>query len=263
MNRRLSVAVLGAAMGLMMFGTTAVSSAQKPTAAKPAAKLPPVEKILDEASAASGSSAAFNKIRTVTMRARMSYPAQKINGTMEMQIKFPDKVYLVQQIAGAGKIEQGFDGKVGWSRDPINGLRTLEGGELRQVQSPVDEIRSSDWRKTYVKPVLIGIRKVGTADAYAIRLTPKRGGKPVVIFYDTKTKLPLRTDVVVETAQGAIPTQSFSSDYRSVDGIKFPFKSRQVVSGLPEGIVTFEAIQINAPVDDKLFAKPKAPAPKM
>ncbi|MBC7808819.1 MAG: hypothetical protein H7145_22020 [Akkermansiaceae bacterium] len=261
MNRRLCVALVGAASMMPLLWAPTASLAQKKPAS-PAANLPSPEKVLDGASAAMGSKAAFEKIQTVKMRARLSYPAQKINGTIEMQMRFPDKVYILQQIAGAGKIEQGYDGKVGWSRDPVNGLRILEGGELRQVQSPADEIRSSDWRKVYEKPVMIGVRKVGTADAYAIRMTPKRGGKPVIIFYDVKTKLPVRTDVVLETAQGSVPTQSFSSDFRSVNGVKFPFKSRQVVTGLPEGNITFDAIQINVPVDEKLFAKPKTPARK-
>jgi hypothetical protein len=217
---------------------------------------------MDDASAAMGSKAAFAKIKTMTMRGNLSLPAQNISGTMETQMKLPGKIYSVQTIPGVGKLEQGYDGKIGWSRDPINGLRTLAEGELRQMKNQAEEMKSSDWRTLYAKPVLLGVRKVGTMNTYAVRMTPKSGGKPVVIHYDMKTKLPVRTDLTVETAQGPVPTQSFSSDFRSVSGIKFPFKMRQV-AGASEVNIVFDSIAINGPVDDNLFAKPTAPAPKM
>lgn len=260
MNRRMCIALVGAAMATVMMSSPVASWAQKKVA-KPAANLPPATQILDQASAAMGSKAAFDNVKTMTMRGKISIPAQKINGTMETTMKFPDKVYVIQNISGFGRAEQGFDGKIGWSRDPINGLRTLAGGELRQMKSQAEEARSSSWRDLYQKPVMIGIRKVGTADAYAIRLTPKRGGKPVEIYYDVRTKLPVRTVMTIETPQGSVPTESYSSDFRTISGMKIPFKTRQVVGGVSEVNVTFDDVKINTPVKDTLFAKPPTSAP--
>lgn len=259
MNRKLCIALLGAALMTNVIATTNPSMAQKTT--KPAVKLPPANKILDDAAAAQGSKSAFAKVKTMKMSGKISMPAQKINGTMMTMMQLPDKVYVLQEIGGIGKFEQGYDGKTGWSRDPINGLRTLAGGELKQMQNQSNEVRSSDWRSLYKAPKVLGVRKVGSADAYAVQMTPIKGGKPVVTFYDIKTKLPVRTDLVVESAQGSIPTQSFISDYRLVNGLRVPFKTRQVV-GATEVNVNLDSVQVNAPVDNKIFMKPVAPAPK-
>lgn len=262
MNRRLFGAFLGAAMITTLLSSAVPVQAQKKTT-MPAVKLPSADKIMDDSSKVMGTKAAFDKIKTMTMSGKISIPAQNITGSMVTQMQFPDKIYVLQEIAGFGKAEQGFDGKIGWSRDPINGLRTLAGDELRQMRSQSDEIKSTDWRKLYDKPVVVGIRKVGAMDTYMIRMTRKGGGKPVTTYYDIKTKFPVRTDIVVETAQGSVPTQSFNSDFRTVGGVKIPFKTRQVVGGVSEVNVIFDSVQVNVPVDDKLFAKPKAPAPKV
>jgi hypothetical protein len=236
----LCIALLGAALMTNLIASPTPSLAQQTT--KPAAKLPSANKILDDAAAAQGSKAAFAKMKTMKMSGKVSIPAQKINGTMMTMMKLPDKVYVLQEIGGVGKFEQGYDGKIGWSRDPINGLRTLAGGELKQMQTQSNEVRSSDWRSLYKAPKVLGLRKVGTVDAYAVQMTPIKGGQPIVTFYDIKTKLPIRTDMVVESAQGKIPTQSFISDYRLVNGLRVPFKTRQVV-GATEINVNLDSVR--------------------
>jgi len=195
-------------------------------------------------------------MKSIVMVGTLSIPAQKITGKVETRIVFPNKVYSSQEISGFGKFEKGYDGKIGWSRDPLKGLQSLTGAELTQLQSQGDDLQNPNWRKAYKKAEMIGIRKVGTVNTYAIRLTPVRGGKPTVTYYDVKTKLPIRTDIVVETAEGSTPTQSFTSDFRAVNGIKFPFKMRQVVGGVTEVNVAFTAIQVNTPIADTVFAKP-------
>ncbi len=236
---------------------TSTKTKAGPTGSASSAKLPSVTKILADVAAAAGDKAAFTKIKTLVMRGTMTLSAQNLSGAMDIQMAFPDKIHVSQEIGGVGKFEQGYDGKQGWSRDPLNGLRTLAGAELGQMRRQADEVRSSDWHQLYSKAELIGLRKVGAESAYAVRLTPKRGGKPVIIYYDTRTKLPLRTDTIVETAQGAIPTQTFASDFRIVSGVMMPFKSRQVI-GATEVSLLYDRIEFNAPINESVFAKPTA-----
>lgn len=226
-----------------------------------AAKLPSAASVLDDSAKATGGIANYNKIKSMVITGTMQMIAQNISGSLETRLAFPNKVYSAQEIKGIGKFEQGYDGATGWSRDPINGLRTLAGAELTQIKTQGDEMKSSDWRRLYSKVTLLGIRKVGTANAYAIRLFPKSGAKPVTTFFDTKTKLPIRTDIVAQTAQGEVPSQNFTSDFRTVSGIKIPFKTRQV-SGTQEVSVTFDSVQVNVPIDNAIFAKPVASTPK-
>lgn len=244
-----------AATALFVIAVCAPCAWAQKVPAKSGAKLPSASSILDASTQASGGKAALSQMKSLVMLATFAAPAQKMTGTVETRVLFPDKIYTVQTITGIGKIEKGYDGKVGWSRDPFKGLQTLTGAELTQVRSQGDELQNPNWRKAYKKVEMIGVRKVGTADAYAIRLTPARGGKPITTYYDTKTKLPVRTDILLETAEGSLPTQNFISDYRTVSGIKFPFKMRQV-AGMAEANVVFTAIQVNTPISAGIFAKP-------
>ena len=219
--------------------------------------LPSAEKVLNDADAAQGGRTAVGKIKTIVQHATMTVAAQKLSGTMEMRVKLPNKVYTRQVFAGIGETEGAFDGTVAWSRDPINGLRVLPAAETQQMKSSVSDMVSSDWHQQYKAAVLLGVRKVGTVKTYAVRLTPKTGSKPVVIFFDTKTKLPVRQDMVVVSPQGSIPTQNFFSDYRRVGGYLFPFQTRQIVGSIEVTIVA-QDIQVNVPVADSLFGKPAA-----
>jgi hypothetical protein len=57
---------------------------------------------------------------------------------------------------------------------------------------------------------------------------------------------------------GKIPTETYLSDYRLLDGMQIPFKTRSIVSGIQEVIITYTDVKNNVPVDETLFNKPKA-----
>jgi len=239
----------------------AMPSAFAQTASKAAstAKLPSAEKVLNDFTAATGGREAMKKVKTMVTIGTIEITSANISGTMESRIKMPNKVWVKQDIKGIGTAVTAYDGKAGWSIDPINGTRTLSGPELSQLQSSIDDSKN-DWHDRFSGATMIGIRKVGTQTTYAIRLTARRADlKAVVNFYDVKTKLLVRTDVVQEGPTGSVPTQNFLSDYRTVQGTKQPFSIRSV-SGKLEVLTRITSIQFNVPIDDSTFAKPEASA---
>lgn len=259
-----AVAALVAAP-LLLSGLTAATApaahAQK-AATKGAAKTVKVnktaEQIIEDSIKASGGRAALAKIKTTVTEGTLSLPAQGINGTMAVQYKAPGKYRMSQTIQGIGETTSAFDGKVAWSKDPINGLRVLSGAELEQAKRGAEGTTNPlvQWKQLYKKWEVLGVRPVGTAKAYAVRLTPKVG-KPAVQYFDTKTGLLVRMDQVLDTPNGQIASETYLSDYRTLDGIKTPFKVRSVIGGgLAEVLMTFTSVKNNVPVDDSVFAKP-------
>lgn len=249
MSIALGIAVLS---GLVMAQKQGV--AKKPAMSN-VATLKTADAVLNASAKAMGS-AASDKITSSVAKAKMSIPANGLNGEMEMTVS-KERFFMKQSLPGIGDIMQGFDGKIGWAKDPINGLRDLEGPELAQVKNEVQNQMASDWKKRYKKAELLGVRKVGTAQAYAIRLTPKTGG-PQTHYFDTKTLFLIRTDMVAVGPTGKIPTETYLSDYRLVDGMQIPFKTRSIVSGIQEVIITYTDVKNNVAVDDSIFKKPKA-----
>jgi outer membrane lipoprotein-sorting protein len=233
--------------------------AQKPAATKKPAAVTAALKTADAvltASAKAMGSAASDKVTTSVAKAKMSIPANGLNGEMEMMVS-KERFFMKQTLPGIGDILMGFDGKNGWAKDPINGLRDLEGAELAQAKDEVKNQKSSDWKQRYKKAELLGVRKVGVAQAYAVRLTPKTGA-PQTHYFDTKTLFLVRTDMVAVGPTGKIPTETYLSDYRLLDGMQIPFKTRSIVSGIQEVIITYTDVKNNVPVDETLFNKPKA-----
>ena len=251
----LSIALVGMAVLPIAFS---VQRAQ----AEPAT--PTVEKVMNDFIAASGGSAAYLKVTSTETKGTFTLKAQKITADVVTKAKAPDKIYVSQIITGVGKFESGYDGKIGWSRDPLHGLRALSGNELEQLRTQARFNAPLHWKEIYSKSQMLGVRTVNGAKAYAIRFTPAKG-KPSTQYYDVKTKLLIRVDQIVEQPEGAIPSESYLSDYRVVDGIKEPFSVRQVATGIGEATITTTKIQNNAAIDDSIFAKPAdttAPAPK-
>lgn len=223
--------------------------------AAPVAKKPTADQILDRYALVTGGPA-WEKLTSFTAKGTVSLPAQSIKGTVEINAKAPNKIAVKQAIGGVGETLSGFDGKEGWSKDPFSGLRVLSGAELSQLEAQATlSLRPTQWRKQYAKAELLGTTKVGGAPAYKVRLTPKVGS-PETQYFDVKTGLQVRSDQVAETPQGKIPVEGYLSDYRTVAGVKIPFKTRQVAS-TTEAVIQFTEVKTNIALDDTLFAKPK------
>ena len=250
--------LMSIALGIAVLSGPVMAQKQG-VAKKPAmsnvATLKTADAVLNASAKAIGS-AASDKITSSVAKAKMSIPANGLNGEMEMTVS-KERFFMKQSLPGIGDIMQGFDGKIGWAKDPINGLRELEGPELAQVKNEVQNQMATDWKKRYKKAELLGVRKVATAQAYAIRLTPKTGG-PQTHYFDTKTLFLVRTDMVAVGPTGKIPTETYLSDYRLVDGMQIPFKTRSIVSGIQEVIITYTDVKNNVAVDESIFKKPKA-----
>ena len=243
---------------LCVFAGT-LANAQAPTAVKLAAPLPAgltAAQIMDNFVQASGGKAVSALGKTMIQQGTVSVAGQNIKGKFENYIKRPNLMYTVQELENIGKFESAYDGKIAWSKDPINGFRELKGKELAGVKRQAeDDANKSEWRKTYKTPEALGVRKVEGKDAYAVRLTPIAGGKPAVWYFDPQTRLLVRMDMINEGPQGTVPMELHFSDYRTVSGQKIPFLIRQK-AGPAEVTITLTDVKINEPIPDSKFAKP-------
>lgn len=264
LSRCVAIGIVGA---LTIVATAPMARAQKAKpAAKPSAKAsaPPklplttADAVLDASAKAMGGDAA-DKIETTVVTGKMSIPAQGLNGTMVLKSKSPDKFVMVQGLPNIGEIRVGYDGKTGWSKDPINGLRELKGEELAQTKDDVDRNSPSEWRKKVKSAVLQAPRKVAGSWCYVVKVTTKSNVVNTQ-YIDAKTLLLSRVDVTMTGPTGKVPAESYMSDYRSVDGVKMPYKTRSIVAGVQEIVITYDKVENNVPVDDSEFTKPAAKA---
>ncbi len=215
------------------------------------------EEILEKNIAAVGGRKAIEKSASYCLKATLEIKGRNVQGALEVCGKAPDKLLTVTTIDKVGVIKQGFDGKSGWSQDPFQGLRALEGDELEKTRRQAVFNPELKWRELFIKAELTGKEKVGGLDAYVVRLTGK-DGTSVTRFYDAATFLLLRADAVDEGPQGKIPVETLYTDYREVDGVNTAFQwTKKTPAG--DTIIKITWVKANAEIDDARFAKPSHP----
>lgn len=196
-----------------------------------------------------------SKIRSAQITGTLSYPTQGIQGSYEAFYKAPNKMLVKLNIQGIGEIQQGYDGKVGWEKNPLTGLRELQGAELAQMRMSAQMGANNDLRKTLRNPKLAGQEKVGNRNAFVIT-AQTTAGAPIKVYIDTQRYLPLRMDMEVATPQGKLKASIYFEDYRRVDGIMYPFITRQSTAGI-ESVIRTKRVRYNVPINDAIFRKPK------
>jgi len=247
-TRRLAIVAMGVALA-------ATARGQAPTQAPSAAPLPSVDQILNRYVEAAGGRAAWLKLTSRVTTGTIEVPSANASGTIELSEKAPDRILSEIRISGI-LFRQGFDGTVGWSDDPQNGLHEQTGVELEEARRDADFYHPLDLRKLYTKLTVVDMEKVNDGDAYKVEAEIPDDA-PDEIYFDAATGLPARVLNHRHTPQGVVDFVEDFDDYREVDGIKRPYIIREV-SG--EQIVTIHVTQVrhNVLLDDSVFAKPAA-----
>jgi zinc protease len=239
--------------------------AQKTDPAKPAvtpaddkpvqAKLPATGEIIANYVKALGGREANEKIKTRSAKGTIELSPMGVKGTVEVLSAAPDKSYTNGNLTGIGTFLEGYDGKVSWTSDPMRGAREKSGQELLQVKLSTDFYRELHLDKLYPKMEVKGIESVGGKDAYVVVATPD--GVPAETFYfDVASGLLVRSDSTAIAPEGTAAIKTFYEDYRDVDGIKVPFKTRSVLPQY-ELVTTLTEVKNNVAIDDAKFSKPK------
>ena len=121
-----------------------------------------------------------------------------------------------------------------------------------------------DWKAKGHTVTLEGTETIGKASAYKLKVVLKSGATRE-IYLDSKTFLPVR-----ESGRSSLPPDPRGnprfnesvftySDWRDVNGVKFPFAIDEERTGGPvtqSFAVYLEKIEVNVPVEDALFVKP-------
>lgn len=231
----------------------AAQSAAKPA---PAEALPTVDQVLDRYVKAVGGREAWHKFTSRTIMGTIEVPSMGLSGTVLVHEKAPNRVLLAVIINGAA-FRQGFDGTVGWTDDPKDGLREQSGAELAEARRQSDFFRAVDQRRLYSKLSVTGREKIGDRDTYVVEATVPEGSEPTRMYFDSESGLLLRVISQNHDADGVSEVREDFEDYREVDGIKMPFTSRQTTDEVTY-TTRYSEVHHNVDLDDAEFAKPAA-----
>jgi hypothetical protein len=242
-----------------------VAFAQSATSASPDPKAPPAagasasvptltaDQILDNYVNAIGGREAWEKLTTRISTGTIDVPAMNLSGLVTVREKAPNRSIFTVNFNGA-VFQQGFDGTVGWSADPQNGLREQTGDELAETKRDSDFYHPLDLRQVYSKITLAGMDKINGRDAYVVEALSGDLGTDK-IYFDVQNGLVLRIVSQHHTPEGAGTFTEDFSDFREVDGIKLPFTVHQESPG-STFTIKFTEVRHNEAIDDAAFSKP-------
>lgn len=180
-------------------------------------------------------------------------------GSFEIDAKSPDQRVVsidFKDHPERGNSTRAYNGKTGYVISPrgLLGEYTVTGNELEGLR--LDAVMSFPGQ---IKTALTNWR-VGNDDLVNnvdVHVVQGRGPKGLLatLYFDTKTGLLVRTVRYSVSPIGRIPTQMDYSDYRDVNGIKFPFK--YTFSWL-DGKDSFQlsSVKTNVPIAASKFEKP-------
>ena len=102
---------------------------------------------------------------------------------------------------------------------------------------------------------LKGIETVDSTLCYKIVLITEEGTNWVQ-FYEIDSGLKIKEVKEVETTQGSFQQETFYSDYKEVDGLKFPFKIKQSF-GMQTIEMNVSSVKLNEGLEDSIFEIPE------
>jgi outer membrane lipoprotein-sorting protein len=205
----------------------------------------------------------LQKIKSVSsMRMTGSMSMASLEVPITMLMKRPNSVRMEFTVKGSTGI-RAFDGTTGWTLMPFLGTPgpvALTGTELRDLQDQADiDGALVDFKAKGNKLELAGKENVQGADAYKLKVT-RSSGAVEWIYLDATTYLDIKEDAT-HTIQGTErEVETFISDYRNVDGLKFPFAVQSGVKDAPDQQqkLTIDKVEINVPLEPALFHMPAA-----
>lgn len=214
----------------------------------------PAKTIMTKMIEAIGGQKKLSKVTSYDMDAEMVMPAMKMKMEMNMKVK-KDKIWVKVELKGQVTSMKGFDGKTAWSKDPIMGLRKLEGREkLSFLQSSLKASMRPDtfYDEIIVKP---GVQFDGKE---VIECNYKKESLPdKTVYVDPKTYLILAQKSVEVSAQGEIPSLTRLSEYKTSPlGLRYASKMESEV-GPMKAEINILRYEENVELKDDLFKMPE------
>jgi len=166
--------------------------------------------------------------------------------------KYPNKLLQELSVGEMNQIIYYNDGKgvlkIG------NEITEMEGKELERLKIDATMQFLLDPESYGIKTEVLPNEYVDSVDCFVIKFTLPSGIRWFQ-YFNVETGLKFKEAKEIQTNQGLFEQDNYFSDYREVEGIKYPFKIKQYL-GLQEIELTVTSLEINTGLDDKIFELP-------
>lgn len=208
------------------------------------------QKVIDNYIAAIGGREKLSSVNSLKMNISADMMGNKIEGKMVQQV--PKKLLVEMSMGGRVVSKQLLTGDEavvtqGGQNVPVNEEAKEE---LTFSSYPFPELH---YEELGAETKLVGMEKVDGKEAYAVEVTYP-SGKKVTHYFDTESGLKVQETKVQKTPQGQeVPLSTTYSEYKEVEGIKFPHLIIQPVGGGMKLNIKMENIEVNPELGEDTF----------
>jgi hypothetical protein len=224
---------------------------------------PAATAVLDKYIAALGGQAKLNTLTSYILNGEsIGYEGLGGNGTFTVYAKSPDEKttsIFFKEHQDRGTSSWTFNGKTGWMQVPrgLLGEYELSGGNLDGARLEAQLGFPGQIKTLFTNWHTGSMESIGDKDYVVVQ--GSRGAAAnqtmVTLYFDSKTNLLSRMIRYTSSPVGRVPTQIDYSDYRDVNGIKFPFDYQFLwLDGRFNAKLT--GVQVNVAIDAAKFGKP-------
>ncbi|MDE2852344.1 MAG: hypothetical protein OXP74_17205 [Acidobacteriota bacterium] len=213
-----------ACCGLILGACAAYEAGEAPAPAAPEPPPPPElteeQKIVARHVEAIGGEDAIRAHASMTIKGAFEMPAMGLSGEATIYLAAPDKGLVNIEIPGFGSNVQGFNGEFGWSEDPMQGARLLEGGELSTLRNQTRIHGDLEYDELYSQQTAVGETEWNGQAAYQIDLVDVEGNESSR-YFAVETGLLIGEEGTTTSEMGTIETSSTLTDYKEFGGVLF------------------------------------------
>lgn len=218
------------------------------------------DEIIQKYSAAMGGLDAYNKITSAKMSGTVSIPAQNLELPITVQI-INGKAFRSDVEAMGQSVTNAYKDGKGWKINPFAGFPTateVTGTELNdfKVQCMMAN-QLMDYKNRGHKVELAGQEDVDGVKTFKIILTNKDDGKVTTYFISTVNSLLVKSIGKRDMQGQEMDVETYNSDFKEINGLKFSMTRTQKVEGQVFQEIKFDKIELNVPIDEKIFDMPK------
>ena len=220
-----------------------------------------LDEIIKKSIDARGGIDKIKSVQSERVTGKVSF-SQGLEGALVLELERPHKLYSEITVEGQ-KVLRVYDGKsAGWTVNPFmenKDVLEMSADELKEMPDESDlDGPLVDYKSKGSQVELVGKEDAQGKAAYRLKIAGKSGEVRSYLI-DGSTFLTAKWEGIRKVVDQSLPWECTLSDYREVQGLKFPFKIEQGSPGTEYNqTLTIEKIEINPKIDELHFAKPPA-----
>jgi hypothetical protein len=216
--------------------------------ARAEAQLPTVQQVFDKFATAVGGRDAWAKVQGRSDKGTADITFAGISGTYERHSGAPNKMRMIIDL-GMAKVDQGFDGTVGWAAQPTGQAQRMPADQEKSLSESMQVGAAFLDVSRFAKASVDAKETFDGVECYKVSITSKLGEERTEYF---EVATGLRRGAVTKTPMGE--QKSMFRDYKAFDGKQIATKVVQVT---PQGDVILTTAEVSfTPPDPSLFKAP-------